>query len=157
VAAFANIRRSAAPGGTLTFVCWRDPEDLMFSLGTSVLSARLEAPTAAPDPLAPGPLALADRDRTTAILTDVGWADITIEPFDGLCDYRVDGSDGVEERLAMVLSTTTGRQARAELEPRLGEAGWARLVDDVRADIRNTTDGVVAFVGHTWLVTATSP
>jgi hypothetical protein len=129
----------------------------MFSLGTSILTARLETPAGAQDPTAPGPLALADPDRTTAILTDAGWADITVEPFDGLCDYGADGSDGVEERLAMVLSTTTGRQARAELEPHLGEEGWTRLVDDVRADIRrNTVDGVVTFVGHTWLVTATS-
>ena len=157
VSAFANIHRSAAPGATLTFVCWRDHEDLMFSLGTSILTARLEAPAAAEDPLAPGPLALADRDRTTAVLSDAGWADITIEPFEGLCDYGVDGSDGVEERLAMIMSTTTGRRARAELEPRLGADGWAQLVDDVREELRrHRVDGVVKFVGHTWLVTAKS-
>ncbi|MEE3853138.1 class I SAM-dependent methyltransferase [Gordonia sp. LSe1-13] len=158
-AAFANIRRSIAAGGRLTFVCWRSDDDpLMFTLGTSVLTDRLGGSGAVADPAAPGPLAFADADRVREILTDAGWDDIGIEPVDGMCDYGIDGSDGVEERLAMVLSTTTGQRARAALEPSLGLDGWAALVDDVRAEIRrHTVDGVVKFIGRTWLVTAGNP
>jgi hypothetical protein len=30
------------------------------------------------------------------VLVASGWSDVTIEPADGLCDYSIDGSDGVE-------------------------------------------------------------
>jgi SAM-dependent methyltransferase len=158
VAAFANIRQSAAPRATLTFVCWRRGDNPMFTLGTSVLTERLEAPSAPADPTAPGPQSFGDSDRVRAILADAGWTDVSIDALDGLCNYSVYDSDGVNERLAMILATTTGRRARAQLEPRLGAQGWAALVDEVRAELRrNLIDGVVKFVGHTWLVTATNP
>jgi SAM-dependent methyltransferase len=155
VAAFTNIRSAAAPGATLAFVCWRAADNPMFTLGNSVLAAHLQNPAlaSASDPV--GPLAFGDRDRARQVLTEAGWRDITIEPFDGVCDYGIGGSDGVEERLAVVLTSSTGRAARAELEPALGAQGWAALVEDVRAELRrNLVDGVVKFVGRVWVVRA---
>lgn len=157
VAAFANIRAAASPGATLTFVCWRDGENQMFTLGADVLAARMEAPAAQADPTAPGPRALGDPDRVRAILTGAGWAGVGLEVCDGVCDHSLDGSDGVEERLAVILSTTNGRAAQEQLEPRLGPQGWAELLDEVRAELRaNLVDGALRFVGRTWLVTATA-
>lgn len=157
-AAFANIRQSAAPGARLTFVCWRDADNPMFTLGTDVLTAHLQPAAAAADPTAPGPLAFGNGDRVRTILDEAGWGEITTDACDGLCDYSLDGGDGVEERLAMVLASMAGRKAHAELEPRLGEHGWAALVDDVRSELRgNLVDGAVRFPGRTWLVTATNP
>lgn len=157
VAAFTNIRAAAAAGATLTFVCWRDDDNPMFTLGNSVLAARLRDPAlaSASDPV--GPLAFGDRERARQVLAEAGWRDISVEPFDGVCDYGIDGSDGVEERLAVVLTSSTGRAARAELEPTLGAPGWAALVEDVRADLRrHLVDGVVKFVGRVWLVSASA-
>lgn len=106
-------------------------------------------------PACRAPLGLADAARVRALLTAAGWSDVAIEPVDGLSDYAIDGSDGVEERLAMVLSGTTGRAARAELEPRLGPVGWQTVLDEVRAELRDhLVDGAVRFVARTWLVTA---
>ena len=157
-AAFANIRHAAAPGATLTFVCWRDAENPIFTLGTSILTDQLDPVPTETDPHAPGPRAFGDRDRVQAILTDAGWGEVAMDPVDGICDHGVDGSDGVQARLAMILATTTGQQARTELEPRLGSRGWAALIDEVRAELRrNLVDGVLKFVGRTWLVTATNP
>ncbi|MDF2825615.1 MAG: type 11 methyltransferase [Mycobacterium sp.] len=153
VAAFTNIRSATVPGATLSFVCWRAAENPMFTLGTSVLAGHLG--DAAPRPGAVGPLAFGDGDRARALLADAGWSDIGIDPFDGLCDYSIDGSDGVAERMAVVLTSSTGRAARAELEPRLGAEGWAALVADVRAELqRNLVDGAVRFVGRVWVVRA---
>jgi hypothetical protein len=42
----------------------------------------LPEPPPPPDPLAPGPFAFADRNRLHAILSDAGYADITIAPQD---------------------------------------------------------------------------
>lgn len=158
VAAFANIRRSSAPGAGVTFVCWREGDNSMLTLGTSVLAAELEATFGAPDPTAPGPQAFGNDDRVRAILADAGWGHITVDPVDGLCDFSADDTDGVEERLAMVLSTTTGRRAHTELQPRLGPRGWDALVEKVRTELRNhVVDGALKFIGRTWLVTAANP
>jgi SAM-dependent methyltransferase len=154
-AAFRNIRAATAPGGRLAFVCWREDESAMFSLGLRALAARLADPPTLPPPGSPGPMGLAHADRVREVLTIAGWSDMTIEPFDGLCDYAMDGSDGVEERLAVALSGTVGRTVRAELEPRLGPDGWQAAVDEARAELRaQLVDGAVRLVGHTWLVTA---
>ncbi|MEY2443464.1 MAG: hypothetical protein QOE00_44 [Ilumatobacteraceae bacterium] len=157
-AAFANIRSATAPGALLAFVCWREGEAEMFSLGLRALTARLADPPARPVPGAPGPLGLADADRIREVLTGSGWSDVTIEPSDGLCDYSIDGSDGVEERLAVALSSSVGRAVRAELEPRLDSDGWQAVLDEARAELRaELVDGAIRVVGHTWLVTATNP
>ena len=153
-AAFANIRSATAPGGRLAFVCWREGETTC-SRSASVRSRRAwpNRPLR-PLPGAPGPMGLANADRIREVLTVAGWSDVTIEPSDGLCDYSIDGSDGVEERLAIALSGTVGRAVRAELEPRLGPDGWQAVLDEARAELRaELVDGAVRFVGHTWLVT----
>lgn len=158
VAAFVNIRRVAAPGARLAFVCWRDGDNPMFTAGVDVLAAKLESPPAAPDPGAPGPLAFGDADRVRTILADAGWDDVVIDAFDGICNFGVDGSDGVEERLMLLLSNRTGQQARTELTERLGVDGWAAAVEEVRDELRRQrVDGVVQFPGRTWVVTAINP
>ncbi|MDN5896425.1 MAG: hypothetical protein L0H93_20695, partial [Nocardioides sp.] len=102
-----------------------------------------------------GPMGLADAGRTRRILVEAGWSDVTIEPVDGMCDFCLDGGDGVEERLAMVLNGTVGQAIGAELEPRLGASGWQTALDDARDELRaRMVDGGVRFVSHAWLVTA---
>jgi SAM-dependent methyltransferase len=154
-AAFVNIRSATAPGARLAFVCWRGGETYMMSLGLRALTARLDDPPALPIPGEPGPLGLASADRIRQVLTAAGWSDLTIEPIDGVCDYGIDGSDGVEECLTIALSATFGRAVRAKLEPRLDPDGWQAVLDEARAELRDMrVDGAVRFVGHTWLVTA---
>jgi SAM-dependent methyltransferase len=156
-AAFANIRSATAPGARLAFACWREDEVDMFTLGLRGLTARSAERPVAPQPGAPGAMGLADAARVRAVLADAGWSDVAIEPVDGLCDYGIDGSDGVEERLASALSGTLGRALRAELEPRTGAEGWEAALDEARAELRaHVVDGSVRFTAHTWLVTATN-
>ncbi len=154
-AAFANIRAAAAPDARMVFACWRGmDENPMFSLGTSVLQERLSPqPPASPD--APGPSAFADADRLSVLLEAAGWTAITVEAREVVLDYASDGGDGVEARLATILATSTGRQALAELAPKLGSAGWEALLDEVRAELRrHLVDGAVKFNGAIWLVSA---
>lgn len=158
VTAFVNIRQSATPDARLAFVCWREGENPMFTTGVDILAAKLESPPAALDPTEPGPLAFGDPERVRAILTDSGWSDVTLAEFEGVCNFSLDGSDGVEERLALILANRTGQQARTELEARLGADGWAGVVEELREELRrHRVDGVVKFPGRTWVVTATNP
>ena len=106
---------------------------------------------------APGPIGLGTRELIDEVLTGGGWTGVSIEPFDPLLDYSIDGSDGVEERLAIGLSGSLGRAAQAELEPKLGADGWAAVLDEARAELRTyIVDGSVRFAGHIWIVTATN-
>jgi hypothetical protein len=141
----------------MTFVCWREDETAMFSLGLRALAARLPDPPSPPSPGEPGPLGLANADRTRTVLTTAGWSDVTIEPFDAVCDYSIDGSDGVEERLATAMSGTLGRKVRAALESSVDDKEWQAALDEARSELRAAlVDGAVRFPAHTWLVTATN-
>ena len=158
VAAFANIRAAAAPGAELAFACWRAEERDVFMSGLAPLAARKGIPLEAGPVGAPGPLGLGTSVVVGDVLTEAGWSNVIVEALDPVLDYSLDGSDGVEERLAMALSGSLGRAARAELEPELGPDGWAALLDEVRDELRTfVVDGSVRLTGHIWLVTASNP
>lgn len=156
VAAFANIRTATKAGGRLAFVCWRALADNpTFSCGTHVLVERMPEPPPPAGPGAPGPTAFADPDVVTAILTEAGWGEVAATPFDAICSFGINGSDGVEERMAMLMATQTGRLAAEQLRQTLDDDAWQALLEDVRADIRTAmVDGVVQFPGRTWIVSA---
>lgn len=158
VTAFTGIRAAAAPGARLAFACWRTlEENPTFTLGQDLLVERMAEGPKPVEPYAPGPVAFADPGHVRAVLAEAGWDDVTLAPLDVTLDYGYDGSDGVEHRVATILATTTGRRARAQLEPTLGADGWAALVDDVRARLRDDlTDGAIRVPAACWLVTATA-
>ncbi len=157
-AAFANVRQAAAHGARLVFACWRTfAENPMFTLGTSVLAERLDPRPEPPEPHEPGPTAFADRDWLAGLLSDAGWSSIDITPLDVTLDYGFDGDDGVEQRLATILSVTTGRTAREVLQPTLTPQAWAELLDHVRAELRrHLVDQAVQIPAALWLVTASN-
>ncbi|GAB2609501.1 class I SAM-dependent methyltransferase [Pseudactinotalea suaedae] len=155
-AAFGNIRAATSPGGRLAAAVWRSAEENpVFTLGSGPLLERIEVPSPAPG--APGPTALADPTRTRGVLEGAGWTAVEISPLDVTLDYGLDGSDGVEERLAVTLASGTGRIATAQLRPRMPDAEWAALLEAAREEIRAArVDGVVRIPGAVWVVTATA-
>ena len=159
VAAFANVRDVVVPAARLAFVCWQSLADNpTFSCGTHVLVERMPDPPPPPGPGAPGPSAFADPEVVRAILAEAGWADVAIEPFEATCRFGMNGSDGVEERMTMLMATQSGRLATEQLRPALDDDAWQMLLDEVRADVRTSMDdGEVAFPGRTWVVTAANP
>jgi len=80
--AFRNIAASLRPGGRLSFVCWRRPEENPWMMVPLQAAASLLPPSPPGDPLAPGPFAFADANRVRGILADAGLATIEITPFD---------------------------------------------------------------------------
>lgn len=156
-AAFANIRGACTDGARLTFACWRSlAENPTFTLGTSTLVGQMSSPPPLPAPRTPGPMAFTESSYVTEILDAAGWSDVDVSPLDFECVYSSD-DDGVEERLTSILALSSGRAAAAEVRPRLGEAGWAALLDDIRAELReHVADGRLRHTGACWLVTATA-
>ncbi|MHA3704834.1 class I SAM-dependent methyltransferase [Jatrophihabitans sp. YIM 134969] len=155
VAAFANIRTATAPGGRLAFVCWRGlAENPMFTLGQLALAGG-RADAVLPVEGVPGPMGFADPDRVRAVLADAGWSGVDVAALDAVADQSTPDSDGVEERLRVIMATSSGRTARTLLEPELGPQGWAARLDEVRADLRShVVDGALRFPLAAWLVTA---
>lgn len=85
VAAFANLRLAARPGGALRVIAWRSPAENPFMTTPERAAAPLlpDLPVGQPD--APGQFAFANRDRVAAILARSGWTDVNIGPIDVAC------------------------------------------------------------------------
>lgn len=155
VAAFGSIRRATRPGATMTFACWRSrDENPVFTQGTDILLAALDEPPPTPEPGSPGPTAFADADRLLEILAGGGWGEVAIEPFDYVGRYGLDGSDGVEERLAVILGAGGGA-TWARVQEALGTDRQAEVLDAIRLALQDwKVDGVVTMPGAVWMVTA---
>jgi SAM-dependent methyltransferase len=78
VAAFANLHRASAPGGRLTVIVWQAVErNEWVALPRAALALGRDLPPLPTD--APGPMGLADADRTRGILVDAGWSDVELD------------------------------------------------------------------------------
>jgi len=101
--AFATIAANLRPGGRLLFACWRTPAENEWAT-TPLAAVRDLLPEAAPPaPHAPGPFALADRERLEGILRRAGFTEITIRPFDcSVCLAREGGVEASSCRRALL-------------------------------------------------------
>lgn len=153
--AFSNIAAHTAPGGQLTFACWNDEaRSSAVWAGADVIRAALPSPPPFAVPNAPGPFGLADDRRTRYLLDDTGWTDITIEPHELDCAVGWPDSDGVEERLAVVLASEAGIAMRQQVPSDEQDA----LVERVRQSlIDRVVDGALRTHASIWLVTARRP
>lgn len=132
-AAFANIRRALRPGGRLAFVCWRALAQNPWMTLPMEAAAHLLPPSPPPAPDAPGPFALADRDRLQGILKAAGFAQIAIDAHDqkiGWGDLETSvrtslkvGPLGRGLREAPHLEGQVTQAVRAALAPYAGEDG----------------------------------
>lgn len=82
VGAFANLHRAARPRGRLLCAAWRPlGENAWFTVPLEA-ARHLLPPQPPADPDAPGPFAFANPDRTTRILANAGWHDVTLTRHD---------------------------------------------------------------------------
>ncbi len=151
--AFTNIARHINVGGRLTFVCWNDQaRSSAVWAGGELLRAALPSPPPPLHPHAPGPFSLADPQRTSRLLEDAGWADISITGHEVPCHVGWPDSDGVEERLAVVLASEAGQLLREQIPPDDQPA----LIEAARQSLRRrVVDGSVRLEASVWLVEAT--
>jgi len=145
VAAFANLRRAARPGGRLAFVAWRSPRENAFMTLAARTAAPLLPSLVPPDPDAPGQWAFADDARVRGILASSGWKDVAIEPVDVATAVPVADLDDYLARLGPV---GLALQA-ADVSTR------ERVMSSLRAAYAPTVeDGAARFTCACWLGTA---
>lgn len=145
-AAFANLHRALTKKGRLAFICWRAmPENPWLALPLRA-ALPLLPPLPATPPGAPGPFAFADDARVTSLLTEAGFTDIQLTPFDA--DLMLGPIDD-----ALTQSLDLGPLTRLIAD--LPDDQRARIATVVRAELeKHITPQGVALGGATWIVTA---
>jgi hypothetical protein len=104
VAAFANMRRSAAPDARMALVCWRALAENPWMAVPMTAVAQHLPPRPGPVPNAPGMFAFADPEHVTEVLTAAGWTPPRFEKLD--MDLDIAAGRGLGE--AVVQSTQIG-------------------------------------------------
>ncbi|PNU02427.1 class I SAM-dependent methyltransferase [Novosphingobium guangzhouense] len=152
-AAFATMRRALKPGGRVAFVCWRAAAEndwVRLPLGAV---RDIVPPLPQPAPGTPGPFSFGDPERVRAILTQAGFADIVLTPFDHDIPFGAGANraEAVEDALAMAFEV--GPLSRVlEGQP---EHLRARAADAVRmAFASRPGERSVMIDGAAWIVTA---
>ena len=148
-AAFATIARNVRPGGRLLFTCWRAAAENSWT--TTPMGAIRDLLPASPPPVphAPGPFALADRDRLRGIVERAGFSDVAIDPFDFPVCLSSDGGVEAAVRFAMQIGPSGSALAEASKEARAAAADRLRV-----ALARHDQDGLVTLGGAIWIVEA---
>lgn len=91
-AAFSHLRSLLVEGGRADFAVWASPQDNVWMSGArAIAAAHIEMPS--PDPLAPGPFALADRNHLEGLLSHAGFSSIDIATWNGRMPVGGIGSD----------------------------------------------------------------
>lgn len=150
VSAFAHLRKTLAPEGRVSLVCWRTMrENGWVSVPYAAALPHIPEPEK-PVPGAPGPFAFADRDRFRGILEQAGYSGIEIDPFDASLTIG-SGPDPVESALEQTMEI--GPLSRAIKT--LPEENRMRVMEAVRdALVREVANGEVRLDGAVWLVSA---
>ena len=147
VAAFKNVRRAMKPAGRLVFICWRTPSENPWAAVPMRAAQPFLPPIERPGPEDPGQYSFGDRDRVGRILTEAGFANLSIEPVDQMLNQGKDVPD-VLERIG-----DFGPLARAFKDVAPEQVAKAKAAIGEALKPHATPDGV-KLAGACWLVRA---
>lgn len=152
VAAFSNLHGALAPGGRLTFICWREmPLNEWMVVPSRAFAAHAPPPAgpppAPPSPDAPGPFAFADGERVRSILEKAGFASVDVHAVDAPMRLGANLDDAVNGMIELGMV----RRLLPDAPP--------ETVDAALSSVREAFGpyagpGGVELKGAAWLVTA---
>jgi SAM-dependent methyltransferase len=150
VVAFTNVARAMRPGARLVFACWQDlTQSDWLSLPMRTIRPLLEAaPTAPPDPDAPGPGAFARPERVRSILERAGFRAIAIAPHTTSVVLGRDPDDALVQMMRIGPVARAVAEESPAVRDRVKSALHAMLVG-------LAARGPLALDASFWLVTAT--
>ena len=155
-AAFAHMRGSLKPGGRLAFVCWRGGAGKDWVRLPMAAVASLVPLPPPPDPEAPGPFSFGDSGRVVRILTDAGFTDVSIAPFDHPVPFGHGATREAAVDNAVDMAFQVGPLAR--LLAQQPDEIRARAAEAVRrAFAAKPGERSVMIDGAAWIVTARNP
>ena len=145
VAAFANLRRAASPGGELRFVVFRSPAENPFMTTAERAAAPSLANLPPRKPNAPGQFAFADEERVRRIFESAGWSQVALAPLDVPCAFPAADLERFFTRLGPL-----GQVLRDA-----DESTRQRVILDVHAAFEPyVRDAEVRFTAACWLISA---
>ena len=153
VAAFANVRPAARPGGRLVFVCWQPlAANQWLLVPRAALAEHVPPPAGIGSGDGPGMFAFADPDRVRPILTAAGWRDIEITSEHK--SILVGGGGSVDDAVWFLRTASMGRMMLAGADADTTD----RAVASVRAALAPYADADgVHLDAAVWLVQAVAP
>ncbi len=146
-AAFRNLRRALKPSGRLAFVCWRTPQENPWGLVPVRAAAPFLPPLPKLGPEDPGQYSFGNRARVERILTEAGFASLSLKPLD-VSTYM--GSD-VAEVVANAGRFGPLARAFADATPEAADKARAAIAEALAPHAK--PEGVM-LPGACWLVSA---
>jgi ubiquinone/menaquinone biosynthesis C-methylase UbiE len=149
VAAFTNMRRSAAPDARMALVCWRTLAENPWMEVPMTAVARHLPPRPKAVPNAPGMFAFADPEHVTEVLTAADWTPPRFETLD--MDLDIAAGRGLEQ--AVIQSTEIGAvNSWLRNQP---EEVVSAAVTSLREELEPYADGTsVRLPGAMWLISS---
>jgi SAM-dependent methyltransferase len=155
-AAFAHMRGALKPAGRLAFVCWRGgAENDWVRLPMAAVASLVPLPPP-PDPEAPGPFSFGDSGRVARILTEAGFTDVSIAPFDHPVPFGHGETREAAVDNAVEMAFQVGPLARLLAEQ--PDEIRAQAAEAVRRAFAAKPGGRSVMIdGAAWIVTARNP
>lgn len=146
---FAHLRQSLRRGARFVFICWRKLDENPWMEQLSAALKPFTPPVPPPHPGAPGPFSLGDPDRIRIILSEAGFRNPVLTPFDCLMNMGPDVDTALDE------FRNRGSIA-AQLET-IGEPARERAIAALRAVLAaHARDGAVRMHSAAWIVSASA-
>ena len=149
--AFENIRRSLAPGGRLSFVCWQDLQaNEWLRIVSDAVADHADVPEFGGRAAGPGMFALKRPDETVALLTAAGFTEAEVAPIE--TSLVLGGGGTVEESLEFLLGMGMVRGVLGRVDGDERE----QAIADVRSALaeRHVPDVGVTLGAAGWLASA---
>jgi SAM-dependent methyltransferase len=147
-AAFINLARSLRHGGRLAFTAPQGLHRNEWIMAAGAVAAPILGPPKGVTPGQPGPVGLADPDRTYSIMEAAGFVNITVQ--DVTVPMRI-GTD-VDDAFAFILSIPFVRELFDTASPEQQEQATLAVRKALEKHV--TPEGVVTNNNGVWLVTA---
>ncbi len=155
VAGMRNMRKALKPGGRMTHIVWRRPEDNPWlSMAKEVVLRFLPPPGDGARTCGPGPFSMADEETVRKMMEIAGYADIRFERVDAPVLIGQNVQDAVDFQLAIGPAGEVFREA-GDIAEQKRETIEAALAEAIRQQTR-AEDGIV-MDSSSWVITARNP
>lgn len=155
VAGLRNMRRALRPGGRMSHIVWRSPDDNPWlSMAREIVLDYLPAPGEDARTCGPGPFSMADEPTVCKMMEVAGYTDITFERVDAQVMVGHNVQDAIDFQLAIGPAGEVFREAGALAEERRSDIEQA-LARAIRAQTVES-DGII-MDSSSWVISGLNP
>jgi ubiquinone/menaquinone biosynthesis C-methylase UbiE len=155
VAGLRNMRAALKPGGTVTHIVWRTPDDNPWlSMAKEVVLKFLPPPGDDAQTCGPGPFSMANQEMVTGMMKSAGFEDIEFVRVDAPVLVGNTVEDAINFQLALGPAGEVFREAGDEAEEKREEIE-ATLAEAI-AEQKTEAAGIV-MPSSSWVISGTNP